>query len=274
MRRSSGSSTNPAPRSQPSKPRRRSSARSSRLASRPSRERPSRARLSRRSCERLQARAASLQEQADEAEELHRPAAQVHELEQELTVVRTELTRHEQAAAKRNAELKALREQVDEEHGRAAAEAEGRSAVELQLAELRAVADALNERVQEESESHGATRQALGRVEAELAELQPLTDQLAATEHELSACAMLLEEVSEGLAATKARLGERDFSDADTSRHLVFVPVEGVYALAERSAPPEIGTAEEVDGVSFRVSRIGPSPLPADRRRCAFLEVA
>ena len=223
----------------------------------------------------LQARAASLQEQADEAEELHRPAAQVHELEQELTVVRTELTRHEQAAAKRNAELKALREQVDEEHGRAAAEAEGRSAVELQLAELRAVADALNERVQEESESHGATRQALGRVEAELAELQPLTDQLAATEHELSACAMLLEEVSEGLAATKARLGERDLSDADTSRHLVFVPVEGVYALAERSGPaPEIGTAEEVDGVSFRVSRIGPSPLPADKRRCAFLEVA
>ena len=165
---------------------------------------------------------------------------QAHELEQELTVVRTELTRHEQAAAKRNAELKALREQVEEEHGRAAAEAEGRSAVELQLAEL-----------------------------------QPLTDRLAATEHELSACAKLLEEVSEGLAATKARLGERDFSDADTSRHLVFVPVEGVYALAERSGPaPEIGTAEEVDGVSFRVSRIGPSPLPADRRRCAFLEVA
>jgi hypothetical protein len=29
-----------------------------------------------------------------------------------------------------------------------------------------------------------------------------------------------------------------------------------------------------VDGEQFRVTRIGSSPLPADRRRCAYLEAA
>jgi hypothetical protein len=107
-------------------------------------------------------------------------------------------------------------------------------------------------------------------VEAELAELQPL----AATESGLAACARLLEEVSEGLAAAKMRFDERDFTDADLSRHLVFMPVEGVYALAERPGPaPEVGADEEVDGVRFRVTRTGRSPLPEDTRRCAFLEV-
>ena len=31
---------------------------------------------------------------------------------------------------------------------------------------------------------------------------------------------------------------------------------------------------EDIDGVRFLVTRIGRSPLPADTRRCAFLEVA
>ena len=52
------------------------------------------------------------------------------------------------------------------------------------------------------------------------------------------------------------------------------MPIEGVYALAERPGPaPEAGADEEIDGTRFRVTRIGGSPLPADKRRCAFLEV-
>ena len=94
-------------------------------------------------------------------------------------------------------------------------------------------------------------------------------------ESELASCARLLEEVSDGLADAKMRLGERDFSDADQSRHLVFMPVEGVYALAERPGPaPMEGADEEIDGIRFRVTRIGGSPLPSDKRRCAFLEAA
>ena len=53
------------------------------------------------------------------------------------------------------------------------------------------------------------------------------------------------------------------------------MPLEGVYALAERPGPsPDLGAYEDVDGVRFLVARIGRSPLPADQRRCAYLEVA
>jgi hypothetical protein len=156
-----------------------------------------------------------------------------------------------------------------------ARESEQRAVVESQLADLSVGADALNHRYQEECSAHVETRRELERVESELAELKPLGDRLAATQSELATCAKLLEDVSEGLAEAKNRFGERDFSDADQSRHLVFMPVEGVYALAERPGPaPSEGDDEEIDGTRFRVTRIGGSPLPSDRRRCAFLEVA
>ena len=150
-------------------------------------------------------------------------------------------------------------------------EAEARAAVEAQLASLGASAEALDQRLQEECAAHVATRRELGRMEAELASLQPLTDKLAATETELAACAKLLEEVSAGLDSARER-AERNY---DSDRHVVLMPLEGVYSLAERPGPtPDVGTYEDVDGARFLVARIGRSPLPADNRRCAFLEVA
>lgn len=45
------------------------------------------------------------------------------------------------------------------------------------------------------------------------------------------------------------------------------------YRLVEREgAAPGRGERVEVEGTPFRVLRLGPSPLPGDRRRCAFLE--
>jgi chromosome segregation ATPase len=196
-----------------------------------------------------------------EAAELRRQVPQVSELEQELAVA------HDKAAG--------LEQRVGEREEARAREAEARAAVELQLASLGASAEALDHRLQEECAAHVVTRRELGRVEEELAELQRQTDKLAATESELSACARLLEEVSAGLESAKDRLGERDVDGADPDRHVVFIPLEGVYALAERPGPsPAVGAYEDVDGVRFLVSRIGPSPLPADRRRCAYVEVA
>ena len=97
-------------------------------------------------------------------------------------------------------------------------------------------------------------------MEAELAELQPLTDKLAATETELAACAKLLEEVSAGLDSAKERAASANY---DSDRHVVLMPLEGVYALAERPGPtPDVGTYEDVDGARFLVARIGRSPLP------------
>ena len=57
--------------------------------------------------------------------------------------------------------------------------------------------------------------------------------------------------------------------------HIAFVATQSGYELVEcESQVPEIGSElalPSFDG-QFRVMRIGPSPLPLDRRRCAYLE--
>jgi hypothetical protein len=54
--------------------------------------------------------------------------------------------------------------------------------------------------------------------------------------------------------------------------YLVFVWSPAGYTLRERAGdPPDVG-AEVEDGESrFRVTKIAPSPLPGDRRPCAYL---
>lgn len=55
--------------------------------------------------------------------------------------------------------------------------------------------------------------------------------------------------------------------------HVLFVSFPDGYRLLEREgAPPSRGGLVDVDGVGFGVLRLGPSPLPRDRRRCAYLE--
>ncbi len=54
---------------------------------------------------------------------------------------------------------------------------------------------------------------------------------------------------------------------------VAFVASPDGYRLLERDGPPPVGGAVlELDGDAFGVLRLGPSPLPGDRRRCAFLE--
>ena len=44
------------------------------------------------------------------------------------------------------------------------------------------------------------------------------------------------------------------------------------YALVEVDAPPPApGTTVDLDGASYTVWQVGPSPLPDDARRCAIL---
>lgn len=46
----------------------------------------------------------------------------------------------------------------------------------------------------------------------------------------------------------------------------------GYRLLVNHGPPPSRGAAVELDGGAYRVLRLGPSPLPCDPRRCAFLE--
>jgi hypothetical protein len=54
--------------------------------------------------------------------------------------------------------------------------------------------------------------------------------------------------------------------------YLVFVWSPAGYTLQERSGDlPEVGTEVEDGERRFRVTKIAPSPLPGDRRPCAYL---
>jgi hypothetical protein len=57
------------------------------------------------------------------------------------------------------------------------------------------------------------------------------------------------------------------------SGHLLLVSWPDGYRLLERDgAPPARRDQLEIDEVGFSVLRLGPSPLPGDWRRCAYLE--
>ncbi len=60
---------------------------------------------------------------------------------------------------------------------------------------------------------------------------------------------------------------------APASTHLVFAWTPSGYSLhtAEGDAPAP-GTRLAIAGTEHRVARLGPSPLPGDPRRCAYLD--
>ena len=54
--------------------------------------------------------------------------------------------------------------------------------------------------------------------------------------------------------------------------HVLFVWKTSGYELVERDGdPPGVGSEVDLDGESLRVTKVGPSPLPGDRRLCAYL---
>jgi hypothetical protein len=56
------------------------------------------------------------------------------------------------------------------------------------------------------------------------------------------------------------------------SQHLLFVWKPSGYELVEQDGdPPTVGTEVELDGKRLRVIKLAPSPLPGDRRACAYL---
>ncbi len=55
-------------------------------------------------------------------------------------------------------------------------------------------------------------------------------------------------------------------------QHLLFVWKTSGYELVEQDGEaPAVGSEVELDGQQFRVTKLAPSPLPGDRRACAYL---
>ncbi len=56
------------------------------------------------------------------------------------------------------------------------------------------------------------------------------------------------------------------------NEHLVFVWRTTGYELREREGDlPAVGDEVEEDGVTLRVTKIAPSPLPRDTRMCVYV---
>jgi len=54
--------------------------------------------------------------------------------------------------------------------------------------------------------------------------------------------------------------------------YLLFVSTTSGYELRERDGDaPAVGAEVEQDGEMLRVTKIAPSPLPGDKRQCAYL---
>ena len=102
--------------------------------------------------------------------------------------------------------------------------------------------------------------------------LLPALDRLAGLVERVVA---LLDEVALPPAAAEEPLvseqPEPGSSGADG--WVAFVGSPAGYRLLERDgAPPARGDAIVLEDARFRVLRLGPSPLPGDTRRCAFVE--
>ena len=54
--------------------------------------------------------------------------------------------------------------------------------------------------------------------------------------------------------------------------HLLFVWKTSGYELREQDGEvPAVGSEVETDGTTLLVTKVGPSPLPHDKRRCAYV---
>ena len=87
-----------------------------------------------------------------------------------------------------------------------------------------------------------------------------------------------LERLAETLRRTAALLEERlaacrSAPTVEPEGFVLFVPARAGYELVAADGPdPERGERLRVEEQWYRVLRLGPSPLPGDRRRCVFLE--
>ena len=60
----------------------------------------------------------------------------------------------------------------------------------------------------------------------------------------------------------------------DSQQYLLFVWKPSGYELHQQDGePPAVGAQVEVDGNLLEVTKLAPSPLPRDRRVCAYLGV-
>ena len=128
---------------------------------------------------------------------------------------------------------------------------------------------------------HERRRAQAGRLLARIRTQQPaqlagLQEQLARTEEHLQTVSLLHERrhAQAGRLLARLRPQPADRDEGDEAGHLVFLQLEGGYELLERDGRlPSPDTRLELADFPnrlFVVTNVGRSPLPNDRRACAF----
>jgi hypothetical protein len=144
----------------------------------------------------------------------------------------------------------------------------GANDLDAREAELSALMEDLARRevrLREQEEGLARRRSELGAVELKRLAVEQRERSLAAREERLRA---LEESLGEHAAPEPPRPAAPPEEGAVS---LALVP-GARYRLAETEATvSRAGDSLEIDGVEYVVLRIGPSPLPGDRRRCAYL---
>jgi hypothetical protein len=197
----------------------------------------------------------------------HGPSAE-DRLEQLLAQRRTELEEHAARLHESIAELERREELLRD--SRASVERMlrlGSSELEARESELTSFVGELAEREAELARSEeelALRRQELGAVELKRASVEGRERAVTAREEQLA-------ELEAGLAEREASLSRSGRGETTAEVELVFVPGERYRVVEIDTAEVAPGHAFELEDGAFVVARVGPSPLPADPRRCAYL---
>ena len=177
---------------------------------------------------------------------------------------RTELEEYAARFEETARELRRREEQLRDE--RAAVERLlRRSTVELEAREKELVAferelQARDERLRAAEGELARRRSDLGAVELKRAALEQRERTLESREEALA---------EREAALTEAAAGRR--APGTEAAELYFVP-GSTYRLVEAPGTEhQVGAQVELEGEQYRIARVGPSPLPRDGRRCAYL---
>jgi hypothetical protein len=111
------------------------------------------------------------------------------------------------------------------------------------------------------------------RVRADEAELARRRGEVGAVELRRASVELrerALDERETELGEREARIAVASATPQPSAALLAFVPSAG-YGLVELEEPATAGQQLVLEGEEYAVARLGPSPLPADERRCAYL---
>lgn len=191
---------------------------------------------------------------ADRAAELAERENQLSDVEQraaELIARSTEVAAREERLTQAAEEM----ERDRAEYARRLAELEVREHEVARLTERAREIDRRHATITERAEALDATERAVEQQRGELRRaVEVLADTLGLT------------------SPQQVTASSPNAEPADLSAHLLFVAGDRYRLVVANGPAPMAGAAIQLDGATYSVSRIGPSPLPADRRRCAYLD--